>query len=52
MCSATLSDYFDVSKGEINQEKQSRVYVKEAFCEEKLKIDVAEAAKTKQKTQE
>ena len=50
VCSATLSDYFDVTKGETNQKKQSRVYVKEAFCEEKLKIDVAEAAKNKQKT--
>ena len=41
MCSATLSDYFDVTRGEANEKKQSRVYVKEAFCEEKLKLDVA-----------
>ena len=41
VCSATLSDYFDVTRGEANEKKQSRVYVKEAFCEEQLKLDVA-----------
>ena len=39
-CSATLSDYFDHKENNENQKRQARAFVKEAFCEENLKLDV------------